>query len=71
MKQIVLVFAAVLLTVSGLAQKTADIGVWGGTSSYWGDVREVPPIQAFNFNLGGYFRYNFNKRVGMRIQFLT
>lgn len=71
MKKIVLVFATVLLTVSGFAQKTADIGIWGGTSSYWGDVREVPPIQGFNFNLGGYFRYNFNKRVAMRMMFLT
>lgn len=71
MKKIVLVFAAVVLTVSGFAQKTADIGIWGGTSSYWGDVREVPPMQGFNPVFGGYFRYNFNKRVGMRLMFLT
>lgn len=71
MKKIVLVFIAVFLTVSGFAQKTADIGIWGGTSSYWGDVKGVPPIQAFNPNFGAYFRYNFNKRVGLRFQFLT
>lgn len=71
MKQIVLVFAAVVLTVSGSAQKTADIGVWGGTSSYWGDVKEVPPIQGFNPSFGGFFRYNFHKRVGLRLMFLT
>ncbi len=71
MKKIVLVFIAVFLTVSGFAQKTADIGIWGGTSSYWGDVKGNPPIQAFNPNFGAYFRYNFNKRVGLRFQFLT
>jgi len=71
MKKIVLVFIAVFLTVSGFAQKTADIGIWGGTSSYWGDVKGTPPIQAFNPNFGAYFRYNFNKRVGLRFQFLT
>ena len=71
MKKIVLVFIAVFLTVSGFAQKTADIGIWGGTSSYWGDVKGVPPIQTFNPNFGAYFRYNFNKRVGLRMQFLT
>ncbi len=70
MKKIVLVFATVMITVSGFAQKTADIGLWGGTSTYWGDVR-VPPIQTFNPNFGGYFRYNFNKRVGLRAMFLT
>jgi hypothetical protein len=71
MKKSVLVFIAVFLTVSGFAQKTADIGIWGGTSSYWGDVKGVSPIQAFNPNFGAYFRYNFNKRVGLRMQFLT
>jgi len=71
MKKIVLVFIAVFLTVSGFAQKTADIGIWGGTSSYWGDVKGVPPIQTFNPNFGAFFRYNFNKRVGLRFQFLT
>lgn len=71
MKKIVLVFIAVFLTVSGFAQRTADIGIWGGTSTYWGDVKDVPPIQTFNPNFGAFFRYNFNKRVGLRFQFLT
>lgn len=70
MKIVTLVFATVMITVSGFAQKTADIGIWGGTSTYWGDVR-VPAIQSFNPNFGGLFRYNFNKRVGLRIMFLT
>lgn len=71
MKKIVLVFIAVFLTVSGFAQKTADIGIWGGTSTYWGDVKGVPPVQTFNPNFGAYFRYNFNNRIGLRFQFLT
>jgi hypothetical protein len=70
MKQIVLVFAAVITTVSGFAQKTADIGIWGGTSSYWGDVR-VPAIQSFNPVFGGIFRNNFNQRTALRLMFLT
>jgi len=71
MKKIVLVFAAVLITVSGFAQKTADIGVWGGTSTYLGDLKNVTPFQTFKPNFGAYFRYNFNARVGMRAMFLT
>ncbi len=71
MKKIVLVFAAVFITVSGFGQVTADIGLWGGTSTYWGDIRKVPPVQSFNPNFGGYFRYNFNKRIGLRAMFLT
>jgi hypothetical protein len=71
MKKIGLVFIAVVLTVSGYAQKTADIGIWGGSSTYWGDIKGAPPFQTFNLNLGAYFRYNFNPRVALRTQFLT
>ena len=71
MKKILLVFATVWITISGVAQKTADIGIWGGTSVYFGDMNEADPFQTFNLNFGGYFRYNFNSRVGMRAMFLT
>ncbi len=62
---------AVGLTVSGFAQKSADIGIWGGSSAYFGDIREASPFQSFNLNVGAYFRYNFNARVALRTQFLT
>ena len=71
MKKIVLVFIAVVLTVSGFAQKSADIGIWGGSSTYFGDIKDVPPMQSFNLNFGAFFRYNINTRVGMRAEFLT
>ncbi len=71
MKKLALVFAAVWITVSGYAQKTADIGIWGGTSGYFGDLDETKPFQTFNLNLGGYFRYNFNARVSLRAQVLS
>ncbi|MCD6354022.1 MAG: outer membrane beta-barrel protein [Prolixibacteraceae bacterium] len=71
MKRIALVFLTVLITVSGFAQKTADIGIWGGTSTYLGDLQNVTPFQTFKLNLGAYFRYNFNSRVALRAMFLT
>lgn len=71
MKKIIFAVTAMLITVSGFAQKTADIGIWGGTSAYYGDVQDVSPIQSFKPNFGAYFRYNFNPRVAMRLQFLT
>ena len=70
MKKIVLVFIAVILTVSAFAQKSADIGLWGGSTSYLGDIK-APTIQTFNLNFGAYFRYNFNARVALRTMFLT
>ena len=72
MRKLVLVFVTVLLTVSVHAQKTADIGIWGGTlTSVHGDMDEDAPFQSFNLNFGAYFRYNFNARVAMRAMFLT
>ncbi|WP_073001395.1 type IX secretion system protein PorG [Mariniphaga anaerophila] len=71
MRKFVLVFIAVIFTVSGFAQKSADIGIWGGSSSYLGDIKQVPPIQTFNLNIGAFFRYNFNARVAARAQFLA
>jgi len=71
MKKILLVFATVWITVSGKAQITADIGIWGGSSVYLGDIDEANALQPLNLNFGGYFRYNFNARVGLRAMFLT
>lgn len=71
MKKITLVFVAIFFVVSGFAQKTADIGIWGGTSTYIGDIKVDSPVQAFNPNFGAFFRYNFNPRISMRAQFIT
>ena len=71
MKKILLVFAAVWITVSGNAQVTADIGVWGGTSMYLGDLDKTNPLLPLSPSFGGYFRYNFNSRIGLRAMFLT
>jgi hypothetical protein len=71
MKRLLLVVAIVLVTLSGHAQKTADIGIWGGTGTVWGDMDDNTPFQTFNLNFGAYFRYNFNARVGLRAMFLT
>lgn len=71
MKRLVLVFVSVLVSISGQAQKTADIGIWGGTATVWGDMDDNTPFQTLNLNFGAYFRYNFNARVGLRAMFLT
>ena len=71
MRKILLVFITVGLAVSGFAQQSADIGIWGGSSTYFGDIKEASPLNSLNLNLGAYFRYNFNARVGLRTQFLT
>ncbi|VAW23920.1 hypothetical protein MNBD_BACTEROID01-63 [hydrothermal vent metagenome] len=71
MRKYLLVFVAVMFTFSGFAQKTADIGVWGGASSYWGDMTEVNYGESLNPMFGAYFRYNFNPRYSLRAMYLT
>lgn len=71
MRKALLVFAIVLITISGHAQKTADIGIWGGSSTVWGDMDDNTPFQSFNLNYGAYFRYNFNARVSLLASFIT
>ncbi|MGE0019336.1 MAG: DUF6089 family protein [Draconibacterium sp.] len=70
MNKILLVFAVILLAVPGKAQNTADIGIWGGTSGYIGDIDDAGFFQQFNPNFGAYYRYNFNARVSLRAQLL-
>jgi len=65
-----MVFAVIFMAVSGKAQRTADIGIWGGTSGYLGDIDGAGYFQQFSPNFGAYYRYNFNARVGFRAQFL-
>ncbi len=70
MKKIIFWLSGLLLSVSGVAQVTADIGLWGGGASYWGDM-EGNTVRQLSFpTAGGYFRYNFNPRVSARAMFL-
>lgn len=71
MRRIILFTWVLLLSVSGYAQVSADIGVWGGGSNYTGDL-ENRTITEFTFpTVGAFFRYNFHYRTSLRAQFLT
>ncbi len=71
MKKIFLVFTLILFSVLGRAQKTADVGIWGGAATYFGDLEQMDIGQSIKPNFGAYFRYNFNARVGLRVMYLT
>jgi len=66
MKKTFLLVAALWLAFSGFGQRTLDLGLWGGTTNYFGDLEGVKHFQSFN-PVGGIFaRYNFNTRVSLR-----
>ena len=71
MKQIVLVTVSVLIMSTTFAQQAADFGLWGGASSYFGDMTKVNTLSSLRPAYGVYLRYNFNPRYGVRVGYLT
>jgi len=71
MRKIVLFITGIFLSCSGFSQVTADVGIWGGGSGYIGDLEENTITQISVPFLGAFFRYNFNQRVGARLQIMT
>jgi len=70
-KLVLLMFATFCIATTGFAQRTADIGIWGGTSMYFGDLVETAPLQSYVPAFGAYYRYNFDARLGLRAMLLA
>jgi len=60
----VLVFTSTIL----IAQKSWDLGFTGGTAVYLGDITNVNYQKLLNPVGGIYGRFNFNKRIAVRLQ---
>lgn len=53
------------------AQKTADLGIWGGVGSYTGDMTQVDYKSSLAPAFGVFLRYNFNSRYSARATVMT
>ena len=71
MKRIVLVTLGVLLMSNIFAQQSADVGIWGGTGTYFGDMTKIDLQSSLKPAYGAYLRYNFNPRYGVRLGLIT
>lgn len=60
---VVLIFSFVLIE----AQRKDNIGVFAGTSYYYGDINPNRIFYSPGFAVGGIFRYNINKRYAFRL----
>lgn len=72
MKYIKIILASIFLfgALSGIqAQKGPEIGLWLGTSYYFGDLNPTLKITKPGLALGISGRYNFNSRVAMKATF--
>ncbi len=52
------------IVVSG--QRNADIGMFGGTTYYLGDLNPVYVFSSPRYSIGPILRYNFNNRLSLR-----
>ncbi|MGQ8335055.1 DUF6089 family protein [Sunxiuqinia sp. A32] len=71
MKQIVLIAFSLLVFSQTRAQESADIGIWAGVGSYFGDMTQIEMQRSLKPAIGGFVRYNFNPRASLRGGFLT
>ncbi|MCW0484361.1 DUF6089 family protein [Gaoshiqia sediminis] len=66
MKRLFLLAFSLLMFGVLSAQKTADIGIWGGVGTYTGDMTSVNYKSSLGPAAGAFVRYNFNPRYSLR-----
>ena len=71
MKQLLVIFLIGFLAIKALAQPSVDIGVFGGAGTYLGDMTNVDFQKSINPAYGGFIRFNFNPRYGLRFNVIN
>ena len=71
MKRLLVIFLIGFLSVKAIGQPSVDIGLFGGTGTYLGDITQVVFQESVNPAYGGFVRFNFNPRYGLRFNVLN
>lgn len=71
MKRLLVIFLIGFLSVKAIGQPSVDIGIFGGTGTYLGDITQVEFQESVNPAYGGFVRFNFNPRYGLRFNVLN
>lgn len=71
MKRLLVIFLFGFLSVVALSQESVDVGIFGGGGTYFGDMANVDFQKSVNPAYGGFLRYNFNPRYGIRFSILN
>ncbi len=71
MKQIFVIFLIGFISVKALGQQSVDVGFFGGTGIYFGDMTKTDFSKSLNPAYGGFLRYNFNPRYAFRFNVLN
>lgn len=71
MKKLLIAVSLIMIVNGAKAQKSADVGIWGGTGTSFGDMTQPDLGRSLGFNYGAFVRYNFNSRVSTRLQLIS
>jgi hypothetical protein len=71
MKRLLAIFLIGFLALGAFGQPSVDIGVFGGGGTYFGDMTKTDFQKSINPAYGGFLRYNFNPRYGLRFNVLS
>ncbi len=71
MKQILVILLFVFSIGKSLGQQSVDIGLFGGTGTYFGDMTNVELSKSLNPAYGGFLRFNFNPRYALRFNVIN
>ncbi len=71
MKRLFVLFLFGFLALKMFAQPSVDIGFFGGVGTYLGDLKDVDFKKSINPAYGGFVRYNFNPRYGLRFNVIN
>src|SRR5690606_2493625 len=67
-------FSLFILTFSFFLTKasaqTWEVGVFGGSSAYMGDINPVNPLKVKNIAFGGQFKRNFNPYWSLKLGYM-
>jgi len=63
-----IIFGIVFLLMSStvFSQSRSELGIFGGTAYYLGDINPSYHFRSSNVAVGGIYRYNFNSRYALR-----
>jgi len=71
MKQFLMVFFIGFLIFEAHGQSSVDVGLFGGTGYYFGDMTKTELMKSINPAYGGFMRFNFNPRYGLRFNVIN
>ena len=71
MKKLLIAVSLIMIINGVRAQKTADVGIWGGAGTSLGDMTQSKLGRSLGFNYGAFVRYNFNPRLAARLQLIN